>query len=294
MDIKNLTTFIHAAELGSFSKAGDLLGFSQPTVSVQIRQLEEELGVRLFDRIGHTIELTVAGREMLLYAQQICNLSHQMHHSTDPEHTPTGLLRLGLADSLCEPMITQHFATFRKQYPGVRLEINSGGTPELFSMLDHNEVDIVYTLDTHIYNTSYVIAQESPIEMHFVAAENNPLARQQDISLTELTKHPFLLTEKDMSYRRLMDQLFAQHNLQIEPVLTMGRTDLLCQLATQGIGLAFLPDHVTQEAVEAGWLTRLNVPQAQIRVWRQVLYRKDKWVTAPMTAMLRHLCDILK
>lgn len=289
MDIKILNTFIYAAELGSFSKAGNLLGFSQPTVSVQIQQLEKELGVRLFDRIGHTIELTAAGAEMLLYAQQICNLSKQMHHSTDPERPPSGFLRLGLADSLCDSMIAQHFAAFRADYPGIRLEIVTGGTPELFSMLDHNEVDIVCTLDAHIYNNAYVIAQETPVGVHFVASPANALARQETILLSELAQHPFLLTEKDMSYRRLMDQLLAQHSLQLEPVLTLGRTDLLCQLAAQDIGIAFLPDHVTQEAVDAGRLVRLTVPQAQVRVWRQVLYRRDKWVTAPMTAMLRHL-----
>lgn len=292
MDIKNLNTFIHVAELGSFSKAGNLLGFSQPTVSVQIQQLEKELDVRLFDRIGHTIELTTAGREILLYAQQICNLSHQMHQSSAEEHAPSGILRLGLADSLYETMITRHFAAFRKKHPGIRLEITAGGTPELFSMLDHNEVDILCTLDAHIYNHAYVIAQESPIAVHFVASPANPLSGQKDISLEELSRYPFLLTEKDMSYRRLLDQLLAQHNLQIEPVLTMGRTDLLCQLAAQDIGIAFLPDHVTQEAVDAGRLLRLQVPQAQIRVWQQVLYRKDKWINTSMTAMLRHLQDI--
>ena len=65
MDIKNLNTFIHVAELGSFSKAGERLGYSQPTVSVQIRQLEEELGAQLFDRVGHAVRLTEKGRELV-------------------------------------------------------------------------------------------------------------------------------------------------------------------------------------------------------------------------------------
>jgi len=72
MEIKNLTTFVQVAELGSFSRAGERLGYSQPSVSVQIRQLEEELGFRLFDRIGHAVRLTDKGRDVLAYAQQVC------------------------------------------------------------------------------------------------------------------------------------------------------------------------------------------------------------------------------
>ena len=74
MDIRNLTTFVHVAELGNFSRAAERLGYSQPTISVQIRQLEEELGFRLFDRIGHAVRLTDKGRDILAYAQQVCIL----------------------------------------------------------------------------------------------------------------------------------------------------------------------------------------------------------------------------
>ena len=78
MDLRGLQIFIEVAEQRSFTRAGELLGYSQPTVSFQIRQLEQEMGVPLFDRIGHTVSLTEAGAEALLYAQQICNLSQEM------------------------------------------------------------------------------------------------------------------------------------------------------------------------------------------------------------------------
>ena len=73
MELKSLNTFIQAAELGSFSRAAEKLGYSQPSVSVHIRQLEDALGTRLFDRIGHRVRLTDKGREVLAYAQQICH-----------------------------------------------------------------------------------------------------------------------------------------------------------------------------------------------------------------------------
>ena len=94
MDIKSLEIFIEVAELGSFTKAGEKLGYSQPTISFQIKQLEKELDVSLFDRIGHTVSLTEAGRDALRYAQNICHLSQEMRLDTSGHQEPAGVLRL--------------------------------------------------------------------------------------------------------------------------------------------------------------------------------------------------------
>ena len=95
MDLRSLNIFIEAAELGSFTRTGEKLGYSQPTISFQIKLLEKELGVQLFDRIGHTVSLTDAGRDLLPYAQSICHLSDEMVLGTASRQEPKGLLRLG-------------------------------------------------------------------------------------------------------------------------------------------------------------------------------------------------------
>jgi len=100
MDLRGLQIFIEVAEQKSFTRAGEQLGYSQPTVSFQIRQLEQELGVPLFDRIGHTVSLTDAGREALAYAQKICNLSREMTLGTRQDREISGVIRIGMADAL--------------------------------------------------------------------------------------------------------------------------------------------------------------------------------------------------
>ena len=105
MDFRSLNIFIEAAELGSFTRTGEKLGYSQPTVSFQIKQLEKELGVQLFDRIGHTVSLTDAGRDALRYAQNICHMSQEMILGSAQRREPNGVLRLGMADSLCTPRL---------------------------------------------------------------------------------------------------------------------------------------------------------------------------------------------
>ena len=109
MDLKNLMTFIHVAELNSFTRAGQKLGFSQSTVSFQIRQLEKELGTQLFERINHTVVLTEKGREVLNYAHQVSRLTQELDSSLKSQEGISGTIRLAMADSLCDSLLKEGF-----------------------------------------------------------------------------------------------------------------------------------------------------------------------------------------
>ena len=292
MDLRSLKIFIEVAELKSFTRAGERLGYSQPTISFQIRQLEQELGIPLFDRIGHTVTLTDAGRDALRYAQRICNLSEEMTLDARHSREISGTLRIGMADSLSSPLIAKDFARFRAKYPHISLQVCNAGTGELFRMLDHNEVDMICTMDSHVYDTSYVTASEEAIGAHFVVSARNPLAGMSQVTIAEIIPLPFLLTEKGMSYRRLMDEILAAKSLEVCPVLETARADLISQLVEEDMGVSFLPDYVTEEGVQAGRLVRLQVPDFQVQVWRQLLYRREKWVSPQMKAMIDHLSQI--
>lgn len=292
MDLRALNIFIEVAELGSFTRAGEKLGYSQPTISFQIKQLEKEMGVPLFDRIGHTVNLTDAGRDALRYAQSIWQLSQEMVLGSEGRREATGLLRLGMADSLCEPLIAGDFDRFRSGYPKVSLQIVTGDTGELLSYLDHNEADMICTIDDRVYDANYVIADEEEIGVHFIASSQSDLARRKEIRVEELVQRPSLLTEKGMSYRRLMDEKLARDSINIHPVLETGRADLICALVEKDMGIGFLPDYVTEEGVKGGRLVRLKVPDFQVVVWKQLLYRREKWVSLPMQAMIGHMTKI--
>ena len=286
MDIKNLTTFVHVAELGSFSRAGERLGYSQPSISVQIRQLEQELGFRLFDRIGHAVRLTDKGREALGYAQQVCRICRQMTEDSPPTEKQDVLIRLATSDSLSACLLEDSFPRIHAQYSGIRMSVTTGGTDELFRLLDHNEADLVYTLDSHIYNASYVIAGEEKIGVHFAVSRDHPLAQRDCLTKEDLVMQDFLLTEKGMSYRRLLDEWLAKDSLEVRPVLETGRADLICSLVEQNAGVSFLPDYVTEKAVKRGSIVRLDAQGFQPDLWKQLLYHRGKWVSPAMQAVI--------
>ena len=112
------------------------------------------------------------------------------------------------------------------------------------------------------------------------------------VTVERLMEEPFMLTEKGMSYRRLMDEKLARSSLEIQPVLETGQADLICKLVEENAGIAFLPAYVTEESVRTGKMVRLNVPECRIEVWKQLLYRREKWISLQMQAMIDHLSEL--
>ena len=287
MDTKNLTTFIYVAELRSFTKAADRLGFSQSTVSFQIKQLETELSCQLFERINHTVHLTEKGREVLEYAHQINRMTRELKDSMK-EEASSGYIRLAMADSLCTSLLSRDFLHFRKLYPNISLKIIAAGTEEMFRLMNHNEADAILTLDNHIYNTEYRILREEKVRTFFVAGAGTRIASASSLSIEELLLQPFILTEKGMSYRRLLEEKLAELSLEVQPVLEIGSTELICSLVEQGAGISFLPEYVIKDRVKAGTLVCLPVSGLEIHVWKQLLYHRNKWVSPQMETVLKY------
>nr|WP_289064281.1 LysR family transcriptional regulator [uncultured Anaerostipes sp.] len=284
--MKQLKTFLYVAELNSFTQAADKLGYSQSTVSFQIRRLEEELDCTLFERINHTVVLTDQGRKVLEYAHKIEKMTKELKGSMQRKDEISGNIRLAMADSLCDAFFNEDFKEFRRRYPGIILKIMTGGTEEMFRLMNQNEADAILTLDSHVYDMRYVIAREEEVGIHFVAGKDCPLIKKRLVSIEEIIRYPFVLTEKGMSYRRLMDEKLAEKSLEVRPVLELGSTRLISSLVEQNVGISFLPDYVTETKRNEGKLFCVNVKDFEIKLWKQLLYRRDKWVSPPLESVL--------
>ncbi len=293
MDMKNINTFIYTAELGSFTKAAELLGYSQSTVSFQIRQLEEELGTVLFERINRTVTLTDRGKEILRYAHRMKQLAGEMQEMVQPKQEVRGHLRIAMSDSLCEEIAEKLFVLLQRKYPEITMKIVIAGTDEMFRLLNQNQVDFVYTLDRHIYHSDYVIVTESREAVHFVTGYQNSLNGKKQIPLQELICQPFILTEKEMSYRRMLSEYLASCSLEIQPVFEVGNTELICRMLEKNASaISLLPDYVTEKAVQEKRLVRLDVKDFQLAIWKQLLYHRDKWISPQMQAFMNVIKEV--
>lgn len=289
MEIRNLLSFIRVAEQNSFTKAANILGYSQSTISFQIKQLEEELGCLLFERINHTITLTEKGKELLDYAQRICRMNDEFNQSFNASGEPSAHLHILAPHSLCQDMMMTNYAEFHATYPGISLKFTSLDTQDMFRMLDRNEGDLMLTLDSHTYQRDYVIAKEERVGVHFVTGATSPYATDKPLTLADVVKFPFIATEQNTGYRRPLDELLAEKSLTFSPILELERTDIITELLAKGIGVAFLPDFATREKKEEGKLVYLNVTDANFDIWKQLIYHKNKWISQSLGALIEFI-----
>ena len=289
MDLKNLITFIHVAELGSFTKAAEQLGYSQPSISFQIKQLEEESGCLLFERINHTITLTEKGHELVSCAHQIRALTDSFKESVAENDECSGHIHIVTPDSVCEEMINSHYIDFHNRYPDISIRFSTGDSAVMLDMLDHNEADVIITLDNHLYNKDYIIAKEQQLSMHFVTARNSKFAIRKNLSIKDIINEPFILTEHGQGYRRVFDRELAKKSLEITPFLEIGRTDMITSMLTQSNMISYLPDFVTQPLIDSGELCYLDVRDLNIDILKQLIYHKNKWMSKSLKAFIEYV-----
>lgn len=289
MELRNLTTFIHVAELGSFTKAAQRLGYSQSTISFQIKQLEAELGCLLFERINHTVTLTERGHELVSYAHQICTLTDAFRESLEAEKSISGHVHVVTPDSVCEEMLNSHYIDFHNRYPDISIKFTTADTSVMFDMLDHNEADVIITLDSHSYHKDYVIVKETRLPMHFVASAGSEFACRDTLSIQDIIGEPFIMTEYGQGYRRVFDIELAKRSLEITPVLEIGRTDIITSMVAQSDMISFLPDFVTKPLVDSGELCCLPVEDLHIDIWKQLIHHKNKWISKSLRTFIDYV-----
>ena len=289
MELRNLITFIHVAELGSFTKAAEQLGYSQSTISFQIRQLEDELGCLLFERINHTITLTERGHELVSYAHQVRALTDNFKENFAKEEEPEGYIHIVTPDSVCEEMISAHYKDFHKKYPFITIRFSTGDTSDMLNLIDHNEADVIITLDHRLYNKDYVIAKEQQLPMHFVAASTSKFADMKGLSIKDIVTEPFVLTEYGQGYRRVFDRELAKHSLEITPVLEIGQTDIITSVLVENDMISYLPDFVTNDLIASGKLCHLDVCDMDIDIWKQLIYHKNKWISKSLRTFIEYI-----
>ena len=293
MEFREISTFLQVAKFKSFSRAAEQLGYTQAAVTIQIKNLENELGVHLFDRIGKQTLLTHQGRIFYNYAS---NITREISQAKDALSNPdelTGKLCLGTIESVCASVFPVLLRQYHRRYPKVNIKIVTDSPEILLHMMDKNTLDIVYFLDKPVYNTKWVKVLEKPEEVFFVSSSENPLSKRRELNLDEVICQPFISTEKDASYRLLLEESLAEKGYELHPFLETGNTEFIINQLRHNLGVSFLPGFIVKKDLDEGRLSRLDVRDFHLQVCRQIVYHKDKWVTREMKAFLELAQDFL-
>lgn len=286
MEIRELMTFLQVANQQSFSKAAKILGYTQAAVTIQIKQLETELNTRLFDRIGKQITLTHQGEIFYQYTANILKSIEEARDAVTDSPELNGRLAIGGIESICASFLPKLVYEYHRLHPKVEISIVTDSPSVLLDQMNKNVLDIVYFMDKRMYDSKWVKVLEKPEDIIFIASSNHPSTKKDDLTLSQVIKEPFILTEKNASYRHILDQYLGAYDMEIHPFLESGSTDFLIKLLRTDTGISFLPKFTVQSRIDAGTLAEVKVTDFNMRIWRQIVYHKDKWVTREMMAFL--------
>ncbi len=287
MDFKQLRTFSVVAKTQNFTRAAEILNYSQSTVSGQIQALEHDLGIPLFDRLGRGVLLTEEGRRILVYVENLSRIEEEIRAIAQGQDEPAGSLIVGAPESIIAYRLPEVLLKFRALYPKVQLKFAPGSCSEHRTALRLGEIDVAILLEAPI-DTDHLITEclmEESIVL--VSAPTHPLAQMDKISDSDLADQVFIMVESTQggwSYREMFENTMILSHIYPSDRLEFSSVEAVKQCAVSGLGIALLPQMTVENEVREKKLAMLHRPS--IRLSTHLAWNQQRWISSSMQAFI--------
>lgn len=234
MELRHIRYFVRAAELLHFTHAAESLYISQPTLSTHIQQLEEELGLPLFDRVGRNVRLTEAGKVFLGHAERALHeLDMAQERISDLKGLVSGKLRLSALSAFAQQLLPAWIASFHTIYPEIVMDLKTGNSDSIEQDLQSGHTDLALS---YVPSTTELFESETLFkeQLFLVVGEKHPLATRAEIELQELSTIPLALGSRRLAARRMIDSFFFEN--QVAANVVIEADDLLAVLRILSAG----------------------------------------------------------
>ena len=287
MDLNLLRTFQLVAQYQSFSRAATELHLTQPAVTMQIKNLETESGELLFERLGRGLALTPAGEALLVYAEQINNLSEQASETLRHFSKERGRLTIGAGTTNTIFRLPEILQEYQRNYPQIEIRIRNGNSDLITGLVTENAVDLglVTTIDPTARLQNIPLFSD---QIWLVAPSNYPTVIQP----AALSSESLILFRAGSGFRRYLDEQFQSYRFKPRVTMELESIEAIIRLVHSGLGLSFLPEVAVIEEINAAKLRRVEVSGWQ-PMSRQtfLIHRYDKYLTWPIRAFLKQIME---
>jgi len=241
MTLQQLQIVLAVAKHGSFTKAAQQLHISQPALSLHVRELEEEVGQPLFDRIGKGATLTESGRLVEQYALKIFAEFKELKEGLDElKGVQRGGLVVGASTTPGNYLLPRIIGNFRRRYPRVTVHLEVANTREMEFKILRNELDLALVGGRLVEESHLIVEPYVVDELVLVVAPTHPWARRRRIPPEDLGKEPLILREAGSATRWVMEETFRQQGIQYQVGMELGQTEAIKGAVAAGIGVAVL------------------------------------------------------
>ncbi|MBX5478969.1 MAG: LysR family transcriptional regulator [Pyrinomonas methylaliphatogenes] len=291
MDIRQLRAFVAIAETGTFTAGADRVHVTQAAISMQIKQLEREAGVRLFLRTPRRVLLTEAGERLLERARRILR-EHDaaLAEMKELAGAESGRLRIGTASAMiASDPLPQLLQELRARHPRAEVTVESGTSAELVRQILAGELDIAFVslpveargIETELLSRDELVA---------IAHPEHPLAARRVVDAETLAQERLILGERGGNTRRLIDQFFTQAGVRPHVTMELSRTAAIKRMVEEGMGVGIVPSQSVREEVAEGRLVAWWIKGAERINWELGLARLRDGYDSPICKTFIHLC----
>ena len=276
MDVRGLEVFLSVAKHLNFTRAGEEVHLSQPSVSVRIRQLERDLGSKLFEQLGKRIALTEAGQLLLPYAIRVMAAMDDALHAIDElKGLERGSLRIGASTTPGMYLIPRTIAQFKQQYPKIDVHLAVRDTRQIEEGVIRNEFDFGF-VGGHLAGDEVDVLPWIIDHLVLVVPSNHVLARKKLVKIADLRKESFILREPGSATRAAVVNHLQKSDLKVETVMEMENPESVKKAVQSGLGIAFISKFAVETELKAKTLVALRAKGLDINRELKIVYRKDK------------------
>jgi len=277
MSDRRLQVFHVVAGVLSFTRAAEMLHMTQPAVTHQIRQLEEELNARLFDRSNNRISLTAAGEQVMQYAEKIIGLYGEMSESVKLlTGDRAGLVTLGASTTIAEYMLPGLLGDFRHQFPEVQIRLRVANTDAIVSMVADNSIDLG-VVEGEVDNQLLLVERCQQDELQLIAPIGHPLADLDSIIPLALTDYPFIHREDGSGTRRVVEKYLSEHGVEdhaFNRPFELGSTEAIKGAVQAGMGISIVSGATVSRELALGHLEARSLTPPLLRPFYFVRQRQ--------------------
>ncbi|MNH71323.1 HTH-type transcriptional regulator CynR [compost metagenome] len=292
VDIRQLQYLIEVARLKSFTKAAESLYITQPTISKTIRQMEEELGIVLFDRIGKRISLTDAGQIMVNQAQNIVKSFNNMSAELDDlRNLKKGHIRIGLPPMVGASFFPKIIGQFHKRYPDITIQLFEDGAKKVEADTDSGALDVGITvLPVTVEGLECFSFVEE--KLNLLVHPSHRLAGRKEAPLTELVEESFVLFREDFVLHDRIITECVRVGFQPRVIYESSQWDLISEMVAANLGIALLPETVCRE-VDPSRVTILPLVDPVIPWNLGIIWREDRYLSFAAREWIRFAQEVL-
>jgi len=283
-----LRGFYYVAKTGSVTLAAHEMGRNQPTVSHQVKCLENEFGVIFFDRSGGKMTLTPEGRIFLEKTISLFEIIKEMKSEIANERLPhKGEIIIATTHAISCYYLPRFIVDFHNEYPNVKIKVEGGGLEMIKENLETDEADFGIAIFDDIPEILdyYEIFQTG---LRLITAKKDPVFNSQKVTLEQIANIPFILFPRTSSITPLIEKRFAENNLELNVVMTLNNYEDVKRYVGLGVGVAILDEYALNEEDEK----KLNIfPVDQFFGERRcgLIMRKRKYLSPPVKEILRYI-----